>query len=92
MGQQQLDADTKDKFISAYSEVREIQMEYTDKLQEVQDQSSAQVLQMEAQEEMIAAVEANGLSVAEYNTVTQIVANDPELLREIQEEAGKIQN
>ncbi|MEX2353172.1 MAG: DUF4168 domain-containing protein [Gammaproteobacteria bacterium] len=87
-GAQELDEATKEKFVAAYIEVQDIQTEYTAKLQEVTDQNEAQALQQEAQQEMISAVESSGLSVTDYNSVTQVVANDPELLAEIQQRAG----
>jgi len=82
-----LDPQTKKKFIKAFSEVQDIQTEYTRKLEQVNDQSRAQALQQEAQQEMISAVKEQGLSVADYNQITQIVSNNPELMAEIQEKA-----
>jgi len=82
---QELDQETKEKFIAAYIDVREIQNDYTAKLQNVTDQNEAQELQQQAQQEMMSAVESNGMSVTDYNAVTQVVANDPELLDEIQQ-------
>lgn len=89
---QELDQETKDKFIAAYIDVREIQNEYTTKLQDVTDQEKAQQLQQQAQQEMMSAVESNGMSVNDYNAVTQVVANDPELLDEIQRQVGASNN
>ena len=83
-----LDAATKEKFITAYSDVYQIQNELVEKLDGVTDQTAAQELQQQAQQKMITAVEASGLSVGEYNSITQLIAGDPELLSKIQKKAG----
>lgn len=83
-----LDPATKEKFVDAYASVQEIQGKYTTKLQQASDQASAQALQQQAQQEMISAVQDSGLSVSDYNQITQVVANNPRLLAEIQEKAG----
>jgi 2-oxo-4-hydroxy-4-carboxy--5-ureidoimidazoline (OHCU) decarboxylase len=85
---QELDEASKEKFVVAYIKVHDIQTQYTVKLQDVTDQNEAQALQQAAQQEMISAVESSGLSVTEYNEMTQIVASDPELQAEIQQRAG----
>jgi hypothetical protein len=80
---QEIDAETKDKFIAAYSDVLKIQNKYAEKLQTVTDEESARKLQMEAQEEMLTAVESNGMTADEYNHVIQLVSTNPELKSEI---------
>jgi len=80
-----IDADTKEKFIAAYGEIRDVQQEYTRKLQNVEDKGKARELQQQAQTEMVNIVEDNGLSVEEYNQLVGAISNDPELRKEIEQ-------
>lgn len=80
-----IDSATKDKFITAYVEIRDVQQEYTKKLQNVEDKSKAQQLQEQAQAEMVDIVEDNGLTVKEYNQLVNAIGNDPELRQEIEQ-------
>ncbi len=75
----QLDDETLDKFVSAYTEIQEIHQEYSGRLQEVTDAEKATGLQQEAQEKMQQAVTEQGLSVEEYAEVANQVSEDPEL-------------
>lgn len=68
-----------EKFAEASSEVREVQEEYSAEIQATQDAAEAQTLREEAQEKMISAVEDSGLSVTEYNLISQRLQSDPEL-------------
>jgi hypothetical protein len=41
-------------------------------------------MQQEAQEEMISAVEENGLNVEEYNQVAMALQSDPAMMQQVQ--------
>lgn len=68
-----------EKFVAAMGEVREISNSYAEEFQSAEDAEQAQAIQQEAQQEMIAAVEASGLSPEEYNTIVQRVQQDEAL-------------
>lgn len=80
----ELDEETKENFISAYSDIMEIQLRYAQQLQAVTDETEANVLQQAAQNEMQEAVVSNDLTVAEYNQVIQLASVDPELMAELE--------
>jgi len=74
VGEQELD-----QFAEAFLAVQEIQTEISEELQAATDESEAQDLQRQAQEEMVSAVEDSGLSVEEYNQIAQLMNSDPEI-------------
>lgn len=82
-----IDGQTKEKFVAAYVEIRDVQQEYTEKLQNVDDEGKARELQQQAQAEMVGIVEDNGMSVEEYNQLVGAISNDPELRKEIEQKA-----
>ena len=78
---------TVDTFVDAFVAVQGIREDYTERLQNASDEGEAQGLQQEAQEKMMQAVEASGMSVQEYNEVAMALQNDPELMERVQEKA-----
>ncbi|MFO8153644.1 DUF4168 domain-containing protein [Thioalkalivibrio sp.] len=78
---------TIDTFVDAFVAVQGIREDYTERLQDASDEGEAQGLQQEAQEKMMQAVEASGMSVQEYNEVAMALQNDPELMEQVQEKA-----
>lgn len=82
---QTLDPQTKEQFVAAYVEIQDIQNVYSEKLQAAADEDQAREIQQQAQDEMIQAVENNGMSINEYNEVVGIISADPELRMEIEE-------
>lgn len=87
MEQAQVDDAMVEKFVVAFSEVRQIQQQFSAQLQGVSDQEEAQALQQQAQQEMISAVEEAGLSVADYNLVVAAMEHDPQLRDNVLERA-----
>lgn len=67
------------KFVKANEEVAQIRDEFSQKLNQEQDQQKAQELQMQAQEEMIKAVEKHDLDAPTYNAIAARLQTDPEL-------------
>lgn len=75
-----------ESFATALQSVGEIQSEYSAKLAEAQEPEAQQQVQMEAQTKMLQAVEAEGLTAAEYNSLAQRMDSDPELQQRVQAE------
>lgn len=67
------------QFANAQIEISEIQQDFSSRLQEIEDPEKAHELQMEANEEMTAAVEDAGLDVQSFNQIAMAIQNDPEL-------------
>ncbi|MFO7703629.1 MAG: DUF4168 domain-containing protein [Halopseudomonas sp.] len=72
------DADLE-KFVEAEGKVSEIRDEFTQKLNDAEDQDQAQELQLEAQEKMMEAVSEVGIEVPVYNEIATRIQSDPEL-------------
>ncbi|MFO7727185.1 MAG: DUF4168 domain-containing protein [Desulfonatronovibrio sp.] len=68
-----------DKVAKAYVQITEIRGEFQETLSEVSDPEEAQVLQEEAGEKMVEAVQDNGLDVQKYNEVMEAAQVDEEL-------------
>ncbi len=76
-----------DTFVAAFVAVQEVREDFADRLQDAEDESEAQSMQQEAQDEMVSAVEDAGMDVEQYNEVAMALQNDPELMQEVQERA-----
>lgn len=74
-----------ESFMVARAEVREIQSEYSSRLQEVSDDQKVAELQAQAQEEMVQAVQAEDLTVEEFNQIARKANSDPEFNERLQE-------
>ncbi|MDN7127918.1 DUF4168 domain-containing protein [Pseudidiomarina terrestris] len=74
-----------EKFLAAMSDVQQVSQKYSQQFQNAENAEEAQAIQQKAQEEMIAAVNAAGLSPDEYNAVIQQVQQDPQLQKRLQE-------
>lgn len=85
----EVDQATVEKFVGALVEVQGIQQEFSKELQDVKDREQAQQLQVQAQQEMMKAVENNGLSIEEYNQVVSMMNQDGELRNKILERAAR---
>lgn len=79
----QMDEATVNKFVVAYGKVVELQQTYSAKLENAADQQEAQVIQQQAQQEMMSAVEEAGISVEEYHQIVQTMQRDPALREKV---------
>ncbi len=83
MQQQAPDVDVSDaeldQVADAYEAVTEVRERFQQELGEVSDPERAQQLQQQAGEEMVEAVEAQGLDVQTYNQVMEAAQVDEEL-------------
>lgn len=84
-GRQQVSEEQLQQFSDAMDEVSEVQQEYAQAIREADDMDKAQNLRAEAQKEMRSAVEDTGLSVPEYNMISQQLRSDQELVQRLQE-------
>lgn len=87
--QQQANVDVSDaevqKFADVYNETAEVRQEYTQKLQNAEDQQEAQQIQREANEEIKAVIEDSPLTVERYQEIARATAQDTELRQRILE-------
>jgi GTP1/Obg family GTP-binding protein len=72
-------------FVDAYVAVNEVREEYTERLQNAEDQEKAQQLQQEANEAMTAAISDSGMEVEEYQEVAMAVNADAEVRDQVTE-------
>ncbi|MFC3853702.1 DUF4168 domain-containing protein [Salinispirillum marinum] len=71
-------------FVEVQSDIQEIRVEYSERLATIEDPEQATVLQEEAGQLMVDAVEDKGLEVETYNMIAFALQNDPELLERVQ--------
>ncbi|MEA3252650.1 MAG: DUF4168 domain-containing protein [Pseudomonadota bacterium] len=72
------------QFADASQEIAAISQDYTQRLQQAEDQSKQQEIRQEANDKMVAVVEDSGLSVETFNAIGQTVQQDPELMKKVQ--------
>jgi len=72
-----------DSFVDAYLDIIDIQEEYTAEIEDTEGTEKARELQEQANDEMVAAIEDNGLSVPEYSEIANAMDMNPELRDEI---------
>ncbi len=92
-GSTDIDQQTKEKFVDAYVEIKDVQQKYTKQLENVDDKQKARKLQEQAQAEMVKIVEQSNMTVKNYNQVVNAISKDAELRMEIEKmakaESGK---
>lgn len=74
-----------ESFMMARAEVREIQAEYSSRLQDVTDDQEVARLQTEAQKKMVEAVQDEDLTVEEFNQIARKANSDSEFREQLQE-------
>ena len=72
-------------FIKASERVVMISQEYTPRIEATTDQQEREQIFREADEEMVAAVQDEGLSVQDFNTINQQLPQDPQLEQRVTE-------
>jgi hypothetical protein len=80
-----------DKVAAAYVEVAQIQKEFQESLQTAPDPDQRQVLQQKANEEMIQAVEGEGIGVDKYSRIITAVNSDNNLRERFMEKLQDLQ-
>ncbi len=76
-------SDQIERFVDAYLDIIGIQEEYTAEIEGTDGAEEARELQEQANDEMVAAIEDNGLSVPEYSEIANAMDMDPELRDEV---------
>ncbi|WP_404421087.1 DUF4168 domain-containing protein [Thalassospira australica] len=71
------------QYADAVTEVQELNIKWQQRVQENQDPEKTQELRQEATQEMVVAIREKGLTVEEYNQITEAATNDPELSNKI---------
>lgn len=71
-------------FAVALAEVQDVQIEYIEKIKATNEPTVSAQLQSEAQSKMINAVETKGLSVNQYNSLTQKMQTDPSFKQRVE--------
>lgn len=79
------DNQTLQTYAAAMTDVVEIGERMQPSIAEAESEEEAEEIWVEMQEEMVSAVEAQGMSVDEYNQITQQAQMDPDLAAEINE-------
>ena len=75
-------------FVAATKEIVPIIEKWQPKLQAAETEEAAQALQRQAQAELVAAVEASGMSADRYNQINTAAGQDAELAARIRAEMG----
>ena len=79
------DEQTLQTYAMAMTEVVEIGERKQPEISEAANEEQAEEIWVEMQEEMVTAVEAQGMTVEEYNEITQQAQMDPDLAAQINE-------
>lgn len=78
---------TLESFLMARADVRQIQDDYSSRLEDVTDNEKVAKLRAEAREKMVQAVQAEDLTVEEYNRISNRAMNDAALRERLQQVA-----
>ena len=81
--QTELDSKQIQSFASAARKVQEIRTKWQPKMQEADNAEKMQELQMQANAEMVKALEETGLTVATYNAIATAAQENPQLAEQI---------
>jgi len=76
---------TLESFAAAADEIGQISSAWTQRMQEVEDPARLENMQQDAQDEMVEALQEEGLTVETYNRILQVAEGDPELAGRIRE-------
>lgn len=74
-------------FADASKEIAQLNQEYTGQLQSAEGDEAQQEIRQQANDEMVNAVESEGLSVDTFNAIGEALQQDPELMQKVQEMA-----
>ncbi|WP_136253529.1 DUF4168 domain-containing protein [Onishia niordana] len=76
--------ETLKQFAEASKEIASVSRDYTERLQNAEDEAAKQEVRMEANEDMVSIVEDSGLEVSTFNAIGQAIQQDPELMKRVQ--------
>lgn len=72
------------RYAGAVKKVSAVAADYQPKLQTAQDDDARQVVRVEADQKMVDVVEADGMSIQEYNGISRAVQRDPNLRQRVE--------
>jgi hypothetical protein len=75
--------DQLESYADAVVKIQEIDRAWQPRIDQAQDQEEAEVLTTQATDAMVSEIQAQGLSVQEYNTITQAAEKDERLYQHI---------
>ncbi|HEU0229384.1 MAG TPA: DUF4168 domain-containing protein [Burkholderiaceae bacterium] len=73
------------KFVGASKKVAVVVQEYNPKLQSSPDEASREKIAQEANKKMVDAVQKEGMSVNEFNSMSRAIQQDPTLMKRAQD-------
>jgi GTP1/Obg family GTP-binding protein len=82
------DRQTLENYLAVSAELRKIEQEAARKLQGVNDQQKAMIIEQEAAGKKISAIKSRGFDLQTYNKIDTRVQVDPELKKEIEQISG----
>lgn len=82
---EQFSDDDVKAFVAARESVIEISREWEERIQNAENQEEMNSLQQASQEEMVRAIEAEGLTVNDYNVMVDAARSNPDLQQRINE-------
>lgn len=77
------------RYAGAVKKVSAIAADFQPRLQEAQDEAARQVVRVEADQKMVDVVEADGMSIQEYNGISRAVQRDPTLRQRVESLVNK---
>jgi len=78
-----------DKYAGAVRKVAKVADEYRPKLEAAQDQASREAILTEADAKMVELVQADGMTVEEYNGISMAVRQDPQLRQRVMDKMNQ---
>lgn len=82
------DRQTLENYLAVSAELRKIEQESVRKLQGVNDQQKAMIIEQEAARKKVSAIKNRGFDLQTYNKIDTRVQVDPELKKEIEQING----
>lgn len=79
------DSDVK-SFAHAVKDVQKIRRKYQPQMKNAKNKKEAQHIQMKAEQEMLAAIKGEGITVKKYAAISKALPNDPGLVKRIRAE------
>lgn len=77
------------RYAGAVKKVSAVAADYQPKLQAAQDDAARQVVRVETDQKMVDVVEADGMSLQEYNGISRAVQRDPMLRQHVESLVSK---
>ena len=77
------------RYAGAVKKVSAVAADYQPRLEAAQDDAARQVVRVEADQKMVDVVEADGMSLQEYNGISRAVQRDPTLRQRVESLVNK---